>query len=152
MLHTPQTYQQIRGWYSVLKLGVILYPGGLILTAETVQIQDSLVNARQACTPSPLTAGLRFNHAGDALILEPLPINDSDNDSAPNPASPRHWLVQVATTVWCRYAPVSLLIDSKRVMPAAAWSPAEGPNLVGSIFKRRERRRIRRGKLRGLDL
>ncbi len=56
----------------------------------------------------------------------------------PNPASPRHWQVQVATTVQYCNTPVSLLIDCKRIMPAAVWLPTEGPNLVGSIFKKGE--------------
>lgn len=47
VLHTSPTHERISGWYSEADfrsglVGVILYPGGLNLTAETVELQDSL--------------------------------------------------------------------------------------------------------------
>lgn len=73
---TPLNCRSVAGIQSLKSgvAGVILYPGGLILTAvsgETAQLQDRMKYVCQACTPSPLTAGRRFNHAGYALIPEP---------------------------------------------------------------------------------
>ena len=97
--------------------GLILYPGGLILTAvsgETAQLWDRMKRVCPACTPSPLTVGRRFNHAGYALIPEPSSYKWSRQRRFQILPALERWQVQVAATVWCHYTAVSLCSLTER--------------------------------------